>query len=175
MAFVFYKGSKQDTISPLSYSTIIGSYSANDTWFAVLANKFYFKEDLFRSKVVGIMGVVNFQTYLYWGLIRDNMPPNILLPVLPPLPEDGAFIQYRTNFYFAYVDFTVNLYDRLYAGLDIIYSNSKTTFDLPSNPFDTQDLFGFGLSSDYNITDNQMQPLEGGNGVFNTTSFLQAL
>jgi len=175
MASAFYKASKQDTISPLSSSTIIGSYSANDTWFAVLANKFYFKEDLFRSKVVAGTGGINFQTYLDWGSILENIPPNILPPVLPPLREDGAFIQYSTNFYFAYVDFTVNVFDRLYGGLNIIYSHSKTTFDLPSNPFDAQDLFGFGLSSEYDIRDNQMQPLNGFNGVFNTTSFLEAL
>ena len=175
MASAFYKASKQDTISPLSSSTIIGSYSANDTWFAVLANKFYFKEDLFRSKVVAGTGGINFQTYLDWGSILESIPPNILPPVLPPLREDGAFIQYSTNFYLAYVDFTVNVFDRLYGGLNIIYSHSKTTFDLPSNPFDAQDLFGFGLSSEYDIRDNQMQPLNGFNGVFNTTSFLEAL
>ena len=175
MAAAFYKVSKQDTISPLSSSTIIGSYSGNDTWFAIGANKFYFKEDLFRSKVVVGTGGVNFQTFLDWGSILDNIPPNILPPVLPPLPEDGTFIEYSTSFYFAYVDFTVNLYDRLYAGLNIIYSHSKTTFDLPSNPFDTQDLFGFGLSSEYDIRDNQMQPIKGFNGVFNTTSFMEAL
>ena len=66
MASAFYKESKQDTISPLSSSIIIGSYSANDTWFAVLANKFYVKEDLFRSKVVAGTGGINFQTYLDW-------------------------------------------------------------------------------------------------------------
>jgi len=175
MAAAFYKVSKQDTISPLSSSTIIGSYSGNDTWFAIGANKFYFKEDLFRSKVVVGTGGVNFQTFLDWGSILDNIPPNILPPVLPPLPEGGTFIEYSTNFYFAYVDFTVNVYDRLYAGLNIIYSHSKTTFDLPSDPNDTQDLFGFGLSSEYDIRDNQMQPLEGFNGVFNTTSFMEAL
>lgn len=54
IASTFYKGSKQETISPLSSSTIIGSYSANDAWFTVLVNKFYFKEDSFRFKAVDL-------------------------------------------------------------------------------------------------------------------------
>ena len=45
MASGFYKLKASDTISPESSSTLIGSYSTNDSWFVVQANKFYMKED----------------------------------------------------------------------------------------------------------------------------------
>jgi len=175
MAAGFYKLNRQDTISPLSSSTIIGSYSTNKTYFLIQPNKFYFKEDKMRSKVVVGTGGINFQTYVSWGDILDNIPPNILPPLPPETREDGVFVGYNTNFYFAYVDFMVNVYDRLYAGLNIIYSHSKTTFDVPTEPKDIQELFGFGLSSEFDRRDNQMQPLKGFNGKFNTTSFLESL
>ncbi|WP_152287662.1 BamA/TamA family outer membrane protein [Flavicella marina] len=175
MASGFYKLNKKDTISPLSTSMIVGSYSTNNTWFAVQVNKFYFKEDKFRSKVVGGTGGINFQTFLDWGTILDNLPPNFIPPVLPPLPDDGVFVDYNTSVYFIFSDFMVNVYDRLYIGANIVYTQSTTTFDVPTTPVDKQRLFGFGFSSEYDKRDNQMQPITGFNGKLNTTSFLKSL
>lgn len=175
MASGFYKINRKDTISPLSTSMIIGSYSTNNTWFAVQVNKFYFKEDKYRSKVVGGTGGINFQTFLDWGTILDNIPPNVLPPVLPPLPDDGVFIDYNTSMYFIFSDFMINVYDRLYIGANIVYTQSTTTFEVPTTPVDTQRLFGFGFSSEYDKRDNQMQPITGFNGKLNTTSFLKSL
>jgi len=174
MAAGFYKLNKKDSISPLSSSTLVGVYSMNKSWFAVQPNKFYFKEDKFRSKVVVGTGAINFQTYFDWGDILENIPPNFLPPT--PIPtEGGEFVDYKTSLYFAYVDFMINVYKRLYIGLNIIYSNSKTTFDLPTTPDDIQNLLGFGFSSEFDTRDNQRQPLKGFNGKFNTTSFLKGL
>lgn len=175
MAAAFYKLNRKDTISPLSSSMLIGSYSTNNTWFAVQVNKFYFKEDKFRSKVVAGSGGINFQTFVDFGDILDNIPPNVITPVLPELPEDGVFVDYNTNLYFIYTDFIVNIVDRLYAGLNIIYTQSTTTFDLPSDPSDTQKLFGFGLTSEYDTRDSQTLPITGFKGKLNTTSFLESL
>lgn len=175
MASGFYKLNKKDTISPLSSSMLIGTYSTNKTWFGVQVNKFYFKEDLYRTKFVTGAGGINFQTFLDWGNILDNLPPGFIPPPLPPLPDDGVFVDYNTSMYFIYTDFMVNVYDRLYIGANIIYNQSTTTFDLPTNPEDTQRLFGFGVSSEFDKRDNQMQPIKGFNAKLSTTSFLESL
>jgi outer membrane protein assembly factor BamA len=175
MAASFYHINKKDTISPLSTSMIIGSYSTNNTWFTVQVNRFYFKQDKFRAKIVGGGGEINFKTFLDWGTLLDNLPPNLIPPALSLIQDGGVFIDYKTNLYFVYMDFMVNVYDRLYVGANIVYSNTKTTFALPTTPSDTQDLFGFGLSSELDKRDNQMQPLDGVNGKLNTTRFLKRL
>lgn len=171
MAAGIYKLNKKDTISPESSTNIIGTYTSNNSWFAILPNKFYFKEDKFRSLVVGGMGQINFQTYLDWGNFFDNLP----IPPPPIFEEEGTFIDYSTQFQFVYADFMVNVVDRLYAGVNIIYAHNKTTFDILNKPSDSQDLFGFGLSSEYDKRDNQMQPITGFNAKLSTTSFLESL
>ena len=128
MASGFYKLNGADSISPESSSALIGAYSTNDTWYLVQANKFYFKEDKFRSKLIGGLGSVNFQTYLDWGDIIGSLPPNII-PVPPP--DDGFFIDYNTQFQFIYLDFLVRTYKRLYLGGNLVYSHSLTEFDVP--------------------------------------------
>ncbi len=171
MAAGIYRLNRKDTISPESSTNIIGTYSANNTWFAVLPSKFYFKEDKYRALFVTGMGNINFQTYLDWGNFFDNLP----IPPPPVFEEEGVFIDYSTQFQFVYSDFMVNVFDRLYAGVNIIYAHNKTTFDITGAPSDSQDLFGFGLSSEYDKRDNQMQPIKGFNAKLSTTSFLESL
>ena len=144
MASGFYKFNANDTISPESTSTLIGAYSTNDTWYLVQANKFYFKEDRFRAKVVGGLGSVNFQTFVDWGDIIGSLPPGII-PIPPP--GNGVFIDYSTQFQFIYSDFLVRTYKQLYLGGNVVYSHSLTEFDLPGRPKEDLDLFGFGFSS----------------------------
>ena len=167
----YYKTNKTDSISPISSSSLIGSYSTNKSWYAIQPNKFYFKEDKFRSKVVIGVGTVNFQTYSDWENISGLFPPGLL----PPEENEGVFIDYSNNFQFLFTDFLVNVYDRLYIGGNILYSHSTTTFDLPSKPKDTQNLFGFGFSSEFDTRNNQMMPLNGFNSKFITISFLEGL
>ena len=171
MAAGYYKTNKKDAISPISSSSLIGTYSTNKSWFAVQPNKFYFKDDKFRSKLVFGLGSVNFQTYLDW----ENISSQFLPGILPSAESDGTFIDYTTNFQFIYTDFLVNVYDRLYIGGNILYSHSTTTFDLPLKPDDTQNLFGFGFSSEYDTRNNQMMPLNGFNSKLVTISFLETL
>ena len=171
MAGLFYKVNGKDTISPESSTMLIATYSANKTWFTVLPSKFYFKEDKYRSLFVAGMGNMNFQTYLDWGNIFDNLP----IPPPPIFEDEGTFIDYSTSFQFVYTDFLVNVYDRLYMGLNIIYAHNKTTFDITGKPTDSQNLFGFGLSSEYDKRDSQNQPLKGFNAKLSTNTFLESL
>ncbi|MDN3643816.1 BamA/TamA family outer membrane protein [Lutimonas halocynthiae] len=172
MASGFYKLKANDTISPVSSSTLIGTYSTNDTWYVVQANKFYIKEDRFRSKLVGGFGSVNFQTFVDWSDIIEGLPPGII-PVPPP--EDGVFVGYNTKFQFVYLDFLARVYKKLYLGANMVYSHALTEFDAPNVPGEEVNLFGFGFASEYDTRNNQFMPLNGFNGKFNTMSFLESL
>ena len=172
MASGFYKLKAKDTISPVSSSTLIGAYSTNDTWYVVQANKFYIKEDRFRSKLVGGFGSVNFQTFVDWSDIIGGLPPGII-PVPPP--GDGIFVEYNTKFQFVYLDFLARVYKKLYIGANIVYSHAFTKFDAPGDPNEEVNLFGFGFASEYDTRNNQFMPLNGFNGKFNTMSFLESL
>ena len=172
MASGFYKLKANDTISPVSSSTLIGTYSTNDTWYVVQANKFYIKEDRFRSKLVGGFGSVNFQTFVDWSDIIGGLPPGI---IPTPPPEDGVFLGYNTKFQFVYLDFLARVYKKLYLGANIVYSHALTEFDAPNVPGEEVNLFGFGFASEYDTRNNQFMPLNGFNGKFNTMSFLESL
>ncbi len=172
MATGFYKLKANDTISPVSSSTLIGNYSTNDTWYVVQANKFYIKEDKFRSKLVGGFGSVNFQTFIDWSDIIGGLPPGII-PVPPP--GDGVFVDYNTKFQFVYLDFLARVYKKLYLGANLVYSHALTEFDAIGDPSEEVNLFGFGFASEYDTRNNQFMPLNGFNGKFNTLSFLESL
>ncbi len=172
MASGFYKLNAEDTISPLSSSTLIGNYSTNNTWYIVQANKFYIKEDKFRSKLVGGFGSINFQTFVDWSDIIGGLPPGFV-PVPPP--GEGVFVGYNTQFQFVYLDFMARVYKKLYLGANLVYSHSLTEFDADGVPSEDLNLFGFGLASEYDTRNNQFMPLSGFNGKFNTMSFLESL
>jgi len=172
MASGFYKLKANDTISPVSSSTLIGTYSTNNTWYVVQANKFYIKEDRYRSKLVGGFGSINFQTFVDWSDIIGGLPPGII-PVPPP--GDGFFVDYNTKFQFVYLDFLARVYKKLYVGANLVYSHSLTEFDAIGDPSEEVNLFGFGFASEYDTRNNQFMPLNGFNGKFNTMSFLESL
>ena len=172
MASGFYKLNANDTISPVSSSTLIGTYSTNNTWYVVQANKFYIKEDRYRSKLVGGFGSINFQTFVDWSDIIGGLPPGII-PVPPP--GDGVFVDYNTKFQFVYLDFLARVYKKLYLGANLVYSHSLTEFDAIGDPSEEVNLFGFGFASEYDTRNNQFMPLNGFNGKFNTMSFLESL
>lgn len=172
MASGFYQLDVNDSISPVSSSTIIANYSTNDTWYVVQANKFYFKEDKFRSKIIGGIGSVNFQTFIDWSDIIGGLPPGIV-PVPPP--GEGIFIGYNTKFQFVYADFLTRVYKKLYIGANLVYSHALTEFDAVLVPDEEVNLLGFGFSSEYDTRDHQFMPLKGFNGKFNTMTFLESL
>lgn len=167
-----YALNRSDSISPPSSSTLMGNYSTNDTWFGVQANKFYFKEDTYRSRAAIGLGSINFQTYAEFGDLIEGIPPGIL-PL--PLPEEGGFIDYNTKFQFVFIDFKARVYKKLYLGINLIYSHSTTDFDAALIPDEEVNLFGFGVATEYDTRDNQFMPGTGFNGRFNTMTFLEGL
>ena len=63
MASYFYHLNENDTISPLSSSGLVATYTSNKSWFLIVPNSLYFKEDKYRAKLVGGLGSIEFQTF----------------------------------------------------------------------------------------------------------------
>lgn len=172
MASGFYKLKSSDTISPETSTTLVGNYSTNDSWFIVLANKFYMNEDRYRSKLVAGIGSVNFQTFVDGSPVTGGFPPGI---IPTPQAEEGEFVDYNTEFQFVYLDFMARVYKKLYIGANLVYSHTLTEFETIGTPSEEVNLFGFGITSEYDTRNNQFMPLNGFNGKFNTMSFLESL
>ncbi|MFD1316164.1 BamA/TamA family outer membrane protein [Namhaeicola litoreus] len=170
MASYFYHLNKKDTISPLSSSGLIATYTSNKSWFLILPNTFYFKEDKYRAKLVGGLGSIEFQTFVDWNDVIGELPPGILPPNL-----DGAFVDFNNVFAFLYAQFIAKVYKDYYVGANLLVSNTKTTFDLPTNPEDDQTLFGFGLTVEKDSRNSQFTPTSGNNGKLVTNHFLERL
>ncbi|MFB9053156.1 BamA/TamA family outer membrane protein [Formosa undariae] len=171
MASGFYKLKASDTISPISKSMVIGTYSTNKTWMAIMPNTFYFNEDKQRAKFVLGVGSVNFQTYLDWGDFLEFLPDDIFNSIDP----EGKFVGYNNAFQFAFAEFITEVYKKLYIGGHLLYSHNLTDFDIPLKADEENNLFGFGLASVYDTRDNQMRPLSGMNAKLSTMHFLTGL
>ncbi len=171
MGSAFYKLSANDTLSPLSKSMLIGNYSTNHTWFLVQPNRFYFKDNIYRGKVVSGLGSVNFQTYIEWGDLFPHLPNGIL-----PIPDhQGTFIDYNNKFQFIFLEFLGRVYNQLYIGGRVLFSHAYTTFDTKLKEDEEVSQFGFGLSSEYDTRDDQFLPTKGWNSRLSTNSFLKSL
>ncbi|MDT0551933.1 BamA/TamA family outer membrane protein [Urechidicola vernalis] len=164
----FYHTQKNDTVSPLSSSGVIGMYTTNKTWFAGQLNKLYFNEDKLRIKTAIGAGNINFQTYVSWPSFMNLFPINVATS-----DDDGKFIDYSTSMFFAYAEILFKTYKDLYVGTHFVYSHSETDFDLPLAPNEIIDQFGFGISFANDSRNNQLAPTEGIHAKFNTLSFLE--
>ncbi|MGB5394941.1 MAG: BamA/TamA family outer membrane protein, partial [Lutimonas sp.] len=170
MASFFYHLDKTDSISPLSSSGLVATYTSNNSWFLIVPNTFYFKDDKYRAKIVGGVGSIEFQTFVDWNDIIGELPPGILPPNL-----DGTFVDFNNIFAFLYSQFIVKVYKDYYVGGNLLVSNTKTTFDLPTNPEDQQTLFGFGFNVEKDSRNSQFSPTSGNNGKLVTNHFLESL
>ena len=166
----FYHFQKNDTISPLSSSSVFAMYSTNKTWFAAQINKFYLNEDKIRIKTAFGLGVINFQTYLAWPNFIDIPTGN-----LNSIDNDGVFIDYETSVQFVYAEFLHRIIENLYLGGQVVYSHSKTEFDVITNPTEELSQFGFGLSSEFDSRNSQFSPTKGSHSNIGTISFFEDL
>lgn len=166
----FYRFKQKDTISPLSTSSLISTYSTNDTWFAGQINKFYLKEDKLRIKVGFGLGSVNFQTYVAWPGLPD------IPPIIPPEQiSEGNFVDYNTTFQFAVVEVLKSVRKNLYVGGRIVYSHSKTEFESELIPKEELNQFGFGLSTELDSRNSQFAPTKGKHSNIKTLSFFEGI
>jgi len=163
----FFDINKEDTISPTSMVGIFGSYFTNSTFFFGVVSKNYFAEDKWRTRTVLAYGNIEFQTYVdVPGYIGET--------------EDGTvIIDYNTKVPFIYLSGMREIFNKIYGGVQVSYSQSKTEFNSDGIPVDipteTEHLFGFGLDSEFDSRDNIMNPHTGMNAILQTTSYLEAL
>ena len=166
----YYKFHSHDTISPLSSSTIIGTYSTNKTWFAGQMNKFYLNEDKIRIKTSLGMGTINFQTYVGWPSYIEYIPI-----ALQEQNSDEGFIDYSTNMQFVFAEVLSKVSNNFYIGGRTVYSHSLTTFELEGIPEDELSQFGFGISTELDTRNSQFSPTKGEHANFKTMSFFEGL
>ncbi len=159
---------KKDTISPASTIGLFGSYFTNQTYFFALFSKLHFKEDNYRIKTGVGYGDIKFQTFVNY----PEAPPVV---VVNAEDENGEFINYNTTSTFIYLEGTKKVWSNLYLGLRFVYSKLSTAFDSEYIPNQDDDLFGFGLASEFDNRDNVFNPNKGQNAKINTFSFLEAL
>ena len=167
---LYYDVKKTDTISPLSSSGFIGSYSANDTWFVVQINKFYLKEDKLRIKTAIGGGSINFQTYVDWPLGIEGFTD---LPTV--VEENGEFVDYNTTKQFVYFELLRKVYQNLYIGGRAVYSHAYTEFELDFVPTEELSQFGIGFSSEFDSRDSQFSPKKGNHANIKTLTFSEKL
>ena len=168
MTSAFFDINKSDTISPASSIGFMGSYFTNTTYFTVLFSKLHFNEDNYRTKTGIGLGNIVFQTFINYPDIPTQQYYNYT-------NDEGQFIDYNTKLAFVYLEGTKRIWNDVFLGLRISYSQTVTHFDNKYIPDETDNLFGFGLASEYDNRDNVFNPNTGQNAKLNTFTYLEAL
>jgi outer membrane protein assembly factor BamA len=151
MVSVFYKMNKKDTISPTSSTGMVGMYSTNKTYFLVMFQQMYLKQDKWRIKAGIGTGNINFQYYQQIASLGT-----------------GGFIDFNTNMNFAYGEVKRRVYKKIYVGGFGCLSTATTTYDI-TNPLtgekikDKRSMNNIGYILSYDTRDNQMNPYKGFN------------
>ena len=150
---VFYKVSKNDTISPVSSSGVFGMYTTNGTWFGAIFQRLYLNQDKWRLLAAIGAGTINYQYFQE-------------IPIF-----GGAFVGFNTQADFALLKVERKVIGKFYAGLLGIYANSKTVFDLPEFippelVTDYRSMNSLGYTLAFDKRDNQITPYEGYNIYF---------
>ncbi len=125
---LMYNLNKKDTISPSSVSGGMAYYTTTGTWFTMIFNKLYLKEDKYRLKILGGLGDYSFQFY------REA-------------PIGGGFINYQTGTAFAFVEAQRRILPHFYFGINYLFARLNTTYEIEAldNPTSEVDLHGLGL------------------------------
>lgn len=165
MASSFFNVSKKDTISPASSIGATGSYFTSNSFFGVAFSKIYLKEDNYRLKSAVGAGNINFQTYV-------DIPQ---IPNYTNNSGNGTFVDYNTKFMFVYLEGTKRIWNNLFIGLRLMYSQSNTLFDTEIELSEDISLFGFGLANEFDNRDDVFFPTKGQNVKINTFTYLESL
>ena len=166
MANAYFDVNQKDTISPASSIAFMGNIFTNKTLFTGIFSKFYFKEDMWRTKFGLGYGDIKFQTYY-------DMPDGI--PQVWAQDENGEFIDYQTKLAFVYTEGTRQVVNNLYLGIRLVYSHVNTTFESDLLPEETLNLFGFGLASEFDNRNSVFNPNKGMNSKIRTFSYLESM
>ncbi|MGL1885451.1 MAG: BamA/TamA family outer membrane protein [Reichenbachiella sp.] len=149
-----YKVNPNDTISPASMTGMVGMYTTNKTWFGMMFQQLYLREDSWRVTAAMGLGSVNFQFYL------DGVP--------------GGVLDYNTRADFVMVEVQRKLIEDLYLGFH--YQWVKTKTDFKDTDFEQENILnGYGLSLAYDHRDDVYYPREGSLNNIKWTSFPEFL
>ncbi len=153
MGQTFYKINKADTISPTSSTGIVGMYTTNKTYFAGAFQNYFLREDTWRLKVAAGYGNINFQ---YWQESPDMY---------------GTFVDYSTRHSFIMLQAQRRIYNKLFGGINMVFSEAKTEYDEKANipedeRVDYQSMNNFGYLFTLDKRNHQMNPYSGFNIVF---------
>lgn len=148
LPMAMYNLSEKDTISPSSVSGVLGMWTTNDSWFTLAFSKFYFNEDKYRATIAAGLGSINFQTYA-------------------SLPIGGGFVDYNTGMNFIKVELQRRIIKHLYFGVNYMYTDFNTTFDIGHDTTLVNKLQTIGFIISYDHRDNVYYPYQGHIGNIN--------
>jgi len=141
LPMAMYKLSKNDTISPSSISGALGMYTTNKTWFVMAFSKFYLDEDNWRMIAAWGVGSINFQFYM-----------------TSPIP---GYVDYNTGADFAFVQVQRRVYNKLYVGINYVYTKFNTTTEISPDTTYVATLNGIGLKLEVDKRSSVYYPVEG--------------
>lgn len=170
MSSAYFKLSETDTISPASSVGFFGSYYTSESYVTVLHSKMHLKEDNYRVKTAVGYGNINFQNFIDYSYF-----PDWIQPILPE--GDGFFMDYTTQFFFAYAEGMKRVWNNLFVGAHLMYNKNRTQFFYDDYTVKTEEnsLLGIGIAAELDNRDNVFYPHSGQNVRVGTMSFLEAL
>ncbi|MCU7549082.1 outer membrane protein assembly factor [Chitinophagaceae bacterium LB-8] len=140
----FYKVNKEDTVSPPSYTGLMGIYTAEKSWVAGIGQQFYLKEDKWRVRAYLIKGDVNYQFF------NEDANDNV-----------GQFEDYANDVVIAMMQIQRKIWKRLYGGLFGEYNNTKTYFTSKGDSLDERNMSNIGYVFSQDSRDNVYFPTTG--------------
>ncbi len=140
----FYKVNKNDTISPVSNTMLLGIYTHEKSWVLGVLQQFFLKEDKWRIRLAGIRADANFQFF------NGDADANI-----------GNFEDYSTDAVIVMTQIQRKIWKRLYGGFYGEYYNTKTYFTAHSDSLDERNLSNIGYIFSDDSRDNVYFPIKG--------------
>jgi len=110
---IMYPVNKKDTLSPDSLSGLVGFYTTEGNYAGIFFQRFYLAEDNWRVQAAGGFGSQGFQ----------------FIPEIGDIGND--FIEYTTNGKFLLVGFQRRIYKQIYGGINYVFIEVDTEFEVP--------------------------------------------
>jgi outer membrane protein assembly factor BamA len=192
MLLMTYPVSKTDTLSPKSMLFSKISYYNTHSYIAMVANQFFLREDKFRIPLAGGQARLNNNFDYTFTFNTSELPADIPID-LPDEPSDSidipANLKYSSTSSFGYAGFNLNVWKRLYVGVDYFFMNIKNDeIVLKINEYEIPDSLiakvidlsdtkqsGFYLNAEWDSRDNQLNTLNGLNSLVQLGLFPKAL
>ena len=109
---ILFRASKNDTISPKSFSGLLLAFTSNESDLYLAFSKFFFNQDNWRLSMIAGKGDVNFQFFL-----ESDLPV-------------GGFYDYNSDFSFAGFRIERRLFNKVYLGISYGFAETFTEFDI---------------------------------------------